>query len=241
VYFDVGSTYGTAIYNYAVIVNQDFQTVRGFEVSLRRRLFDYWGFNINFGFAQASTNAAAPELAFQRTIEEGDPENLKEIRSEIDVPATLNASLFFRVGNEEPFGSALLNSLVRNGSATVTFQARSGLPYTPTLSFQGTGANQLGQNSGRAPGVFTVNLQANKDFNLRNLRWGVFAQVTNLLDTKNCQQVYASTGGCDGGTVDQSRARNGNNVGVGASTTFFDRAHFYAAQRSINFGARMSF
>jgi outer membrane receptor protein involved in Fe transport len=241
VYFDVGSTYGTAIYNYAVIVNQDFQTVRGLEVSLRRRLFDYWGFNINFGFAQASTNAAAPELAFQRTIEEGDPENLKEIRSEIDVPATLNASLFFRVGNEEPFGSALLNSLVRNGSATVTFQARSGLPYTPTLSFQGTGANQLGQNSGRAPGVFNVNLQANKDFNLRNLRWGVFAQVTNLLDTKNCQQVYASTGGCDGGTVDQSRARNGNNVGVGASTTFFDRAHFYAAQRSINFGARMSF
>jgi outer membrane receptor protein involved in Fe transport len=240
-YFDVGSTYGTALYNYSVIVNQDFQTVRGFEVSLRRRLFNYWGFNINFGFAQATTNAAAPELAFQRTAEEGDPENLKEIRSEIDVPATFNASLQFRVGNEQPFGNAVLDNIVKNLGAALTLSARSGTPYTPTLSFQGTGANQLEQNSGRAPGVFTMNLQASKDFSLSNTRWGVFLQVQNLLDSKNCNQVYASTGSCDGGTVDQDRRRNGNTVGTGASTTFFDRASYIGARRSINFGARMSF
>jgi hypothetical protein len=89
--------------------------------------------------------------------------------------------------------------------------------------------------------VFNINLQANKDFNLRNLRWGVYTQITNLLNTKNCQQVYATSGGCDGGTVDQSRRRNGNTVGTGASTTFFNRAQYFAAQRSINFGARVSF
>jgi outer membrane receptor protein involved in Fe transport len=240
-YFDVGSTYGTAIYNYAVIVNQDFQTVRGFEVSLRRRLFNYWGFNINFGFAQATTNAAAPELAFQRTIEEGDPQNLKEIRSEIDVPATFNASLQFRVGNEQPFGNAIADAIVRNLGASVTLSARSGTPYTPTLSFQGTGDQQLEQNSGRQPGIFNINLQASKDFSLSNTRWGVFLQVQNLLDTENCNQVYATTGNCLGGTVDQSRRRNGNTVGTGASTTFFDRAGYIGARRSINFGARMSF
>jgi hypothetical protein len=115
------------------------------------------------------------------------------------------------------------------------------LPYTPTLSFQGTGDQQLEQNSGRAPGIFNVNLQASKDFNLSNTRWGVFLQVQNLLDTKNCNNVYSTTGNCDGGTVDQNRRRNGNTVGTGASTTFFDRASYIGARRSLSFGARMSF
>jgi hypothetical protein len=242
VYFDVGGTYGTSIYNYVVMVNQDFQTVRGFEVALRRRLFNYWGFNINFGFQQASTNAAAPEVEYQRTEQEGDPQNLKEITSEVDIPMSFNASLFFRVANENATGVSLLDAVLRNSNMTFSLSARSGFPYTPTLTFQGTGNNgQLEQNSGRAPGVFNVDLLAGKDFNLTNMRWGLFMRVSNLLNTKNCNQVYASSGSCDGGTVDQSRRRNGNTVGDGASTTFFDRAHYYSDGRTINFGARLSF
>ncbi|MDH5196558.1 MAG: TonB-dependent receptor [Gemmatimonadota bacterium] len=241
VYFDVGGTYGTSIYNYVVMVNQDFQTVRGFEVNLRRRLFNYWGFNINFGFQQATTNAAGPELEFQRQEEEGDPQNLKEITSEVDIPVSANASIFFRVANENAFGVGILDAIVRNANLTFSFSARSGFPYTPTLSFTGFGDSQLQQNSGRAPGVFNVDLLAGKDFNLTNMRWGLFMRVSNLLNARNCQQVYASTGDCDGGTVDQSRRRNGNTVGEGASTTFFDRAHYFSAGRSINFGARLSF
>jgi outer membrane receptor for ferrienterochelin and colicin len=241
IYFDVGQTYGTAIYNYVVMINQDFQTVRGFELNLRRRLFNYWGFNINFGFQQARTNAAAPELQFQRTEEEGDPVNNKEIVSEVDIPVSFNASVFFRVANEDAFGVSVLDAIVRNANLTFTLSARSGFPYTPTLSFSGFGSNQLEQNSGRAPGVFRVNMLAGKDFNLTNLRFGVFAQVSNLLNTKSCNQVYASTGDCDGGTVDQSRRRNGNSVGTGASTTFFDRAHYYSEGIRLAFGARVSF
>jgi outer membrane receptor for ferrienterochelin and colicin len=242
VYFDVGGTYGTSIYNYVVMVNQDFQTVRGFELNLRRRLFNYWGFNINFGFQQATTNAAAPEVEYQRTEQEGDPQNLKEITSEVDIPMSFNASLFFRVANEDATGVGLLDAVLRNSNMTFSLSARSGFPYTPTLTFQGTGNNgQLDQNSGRAPGVFNVDLLAGKDFNLTNMRWGLFVRVSNLLDTKNCNQVYASSGSCDGGTVDQSRRRNGNTVGDGASTTFFDRAHYYSDGRTINFGARLSF
>jgi len=241
VYFDVGGTYGTSIYNYVVMVNQDFQTVRGFEVNLRRRLFNYWGFNINFGFQQATTNAAAPEVEYQRSEEEGDPQNLKEITSEVDIPASVNASVFFRVANEDAFGIPILDAILRNSNLTFAMSARSGFPYTPTLSFQGTGDQQLQQNSGRAPGVFNVNMLAGKDFNLTNMRWGVFVNVQNLLNTKNCNQVYASSGSCDSGTVDQSRRRNGNTVGTGASTTFFDRAHYYSEGRTINFGARLSF
>lgn len=241
-YFDVGATYGNAIYNYFVMINQDFQTVRGFEVSLRRRLFNYWGFSINFGYMQATTNAAAPEREFERQAEEFDPQNLAEITSEIDVPVSLNASVFFRVANESPFGVSLLDAVARNLSATVTFQARSGFPYTPTLSFSGLGDNgQLAVNSGRAPGIFNVDLIASKDFRLSNTQWGVFLRVSNLLNHDNCQQVYPTTGGCDAGAVDQNRRRNGNNANENASSTLLDRADYHGARRQFNFGARISF
>jgi hypothetical protein len=150
--------------------------------------------------------------------------------------------VFFRVANEDPFGNSILDAIVRNLSATVTLQARSGFPYTPTLSFNGIGSNnQLEANSGRMPGVFTMDLLASKDFRISNLQWGVFLRVSNLLDRVNCQQVYATTGNCDGGSVDQDRRRNGNTSGTGSSTTLLDRADYYGARRSFNFGARVSF
>jgi outer membrane receptor protein involved in Fe transport len=239
-FFDVGSTYGNSTYDYWVLVNQDFQTVRGFEIALRRRVFNYWGFNINFGLTQATTNAAAPDLEVQNR-EDGDPQNLKEIRSEVDLPASFNASVFFRVANERPFGIGLLDEIVRNASATVTVSARTGFPYTPTLTNTGIGVNaQLERNSGRQPGVFVMDLNADKNFRLSNLRWGAFVRISNLLNTVNCNQVYASTGNCDGGTVDQDRRRNGNTLATG-TTTFYDRASYFQARRSINFGARVSF
>jgi outer membrane receptor protein involved in Fe transport len=224
--FDVGSTYGNAQYNYSVIVNQDFQTVRGFEVSLRRRLFNFWGFNLNYQFSQATTNAAAPDNQFQRTSEEGDPVNFQEIRSDIDQPHTFNASVFFRVANENAFNQSILDAIVRNGSLTFTLRAASGLPYTPTTSFSGAGSNQLEQNSGRGPATFQVDAFASKDFSLTNLRFGAFVRVVNLLDQLNCQQVFATTGRCDAGTVDQSRLRQGNSADPGTTTTYFNRAAY---------------
>lgn len=239
VFFDVGATYGTALYNYFVIVNQDFQTVRGIEFSLQRRLSEFWGFNINYAFSQATTNAAAPENQFENESAEAIPPNNKEIASEIDIPHIFNASLFFRAGNEDPFGVPVLDAMVRNANLTLTLNARSGLPYTPTLDFNGFGANQLEQNSGRMPGSFTVNLLAGKDFTLRNVRWGVFARITNLLDTKNCVQVFTSTGDCDSGSIDASTTRTGN--GANTFVTFFDRPQYFGPRRQINFGARMNF
>jgi outer membrane receptor protein involved in Fe transport len=239
--FDVGTTYGTSQYRYYVIINQDFQTVRGFEISLRRRLTNYWGFNLNYAFSQATTNAAAPDQQFQRTAEEGDPVNLQEITSEIDQPHRFNASVTFRVGNEDVSGNPILNAVLRNANASVTFQAASGLPYTPTLSFTGFGDQQLQENSGRGPGTFSINLLARKDFAVSNVRYGLFVRVDNLLDTKNCIQVFSTTGRCDAGTVDQNRSRQGNTVSTDSPSTFYDRAQYYGQRRRINVGARLSF
>ena len=39
--------------------------MRGFEVAVRRRLEDYWGFDDLLRFSQARTNAAEPEREFE--------------------------------------------------------------------------------------------------------------------------------------------------------------------------------
>ncbi len=76
---------------------------------------------------------------------------------------------------------------------------------------------------------------------MSNLRYGAFVRVVNLLDTKNCNQVFTTTGRCDAGAIDQSRSRQGNPVGENDVSTFFDRPQFFGTRRTINAGIRVNF
>jgi hypothetical protein len=237
--FDPGSTYGTATPEFPVLVNQDFQSVRGIEIALRRRLANYWGFDVNYGFSRARTNAAEPERETENRFEQFDPRIIREIPSEIDQPHRLNTVLRFAAGEEAPFWNGFKNS-------SLSFVARvaSGFPYTPTTTFTGTGtAGNLDRNSGRAPTTWQVDLFASKDFWISNVQYGLFVRWVNVFDTKNCQQVFTSTGDCVGGSPDQSRAREGNTISANTniSSTFLDRPHYFGPRMSVNFGVRASF
>ncbi|MEX0691863.1 MAG: hypothetical protein WD934_04580, partial [Gemmatimonadales bacterium] len=74
-----------------------------------------------------------------------------------------------------------------------------------------------------------------------NVRAGAFVRINNLTDRRDCVQVFPSTGRCDGGSPDQSRSRQGNAVGEGTNSTFFDRPQFFTSGRSINAGLRLDF
>lgn len=237
---DIGTTYyGQSLPQYAVIVNQDYATTRGVEIQFRRRLTNFWGYDINYSFSKATTNAAPPDRQTEAESQ-GDLAQRREIRSEIDQPHVFNASLFFNVGSEAP--RVRLGPLLRNTGLSFTFQAASGLPYTPTNSFSGFGETNFAEpNSGRAPGTFLVNAMLTKGVRVSNLSYDLFVRVTNLFDAKNCIQVFTTTGRCDVGTVDQRRARQGNAVGELTSTTFFNRPEFFGARRAINTGVKVSF
>lgn len=238
-WFDIASTYGTSASRYNVIVNQDYNTSRGIEMQLRRRVSNFWGFDLNYSFSKSTTNAYPPDLQ-QQSLNQGDIQSLVERRSEVDQPHVFNASLLFRVDQRAP--QFRFGNLLRSSYATITTSVRSGLPFTPTTSFAGIGAaNQLEINSGRAPTTSQTNLLAGKDFSLANVRYGVFLRVANLFDQKNCIQVFATTARCDAGTIDQDRARNGNSVGDNASSTFFNRAGYYGERRSAFTGIRVLF
>lgn len=236
---DIGTTYGTSSPRYNVIVNQDYQTSRGFQLQFRRRVSNYWGYDINYTFSKTTTNAAPPDLQNDR-VSQGDSITFREVPSEIDQPHVFNAQLLLRVDDHAP--SIRWGGILRNTYLTLTEKAASGLPYTPSFSFTGFGdVNRGDENSGRGPSTFQTDLLAGKDIKVQNVRYGIFARVVNLFDQKNCVQVFATTGRCDSGTIDQDRARNGNSVGSDSPSTFFNRPGYYGERRSAYAGIRVQF
>ena len=243
--FDPGVTYGgsdnTPSYN--ILVNQDFQSVRGFEVSLRRRVANYFGFDINYSFSRARTNASEPDREFERQVNQGDPRNLFETTSDIDQPHVFNATLVGQVGAQAP--SFRYGWLLKHSTASITVQTASGLPYTPSINFTGIGAaSKLLRNTGRAPSTSQVNMLLQKGFSLSNLRYDAFLQVSNLFNRRNCVTVFVTTGTCEAGAPDQARARQGNAINLGAdvlTSSFLDRADYYAEPRAILGGIKVNF
>jgi outer membrane receptor protein involved in Fe transport len=243
--FDEGVTYGTNTPSYSVLVNQDFTTVQGVEISIRKRLTGFWNFDLNYQLSEARTNASPPERQFER-LNEGDPLSAREVRSEIDQRHVFNGSFRVIFGDETPWGSGFWHQLLRNTTSSIIVRVASGLPYTPTppgselLGFGGPNVRQE-LNSGTAPTTFRMDLLLQKNFWVSNVQYGLFLQVVNLTDAKNCIQVSPATGKCDQGAFDFLRRRVGNPVGEGASSTLLDRPQWIGARRQILFGARIGF
>ena len=245
--FDPGVTYGPDnTPSYSVLVNQDYQTVRGVEVQLRRRVTDYWGFDINYSYSRARTNASEPEREQERTglgtgfRGQGDPQNLYEVPSDIDQPQSFNAALTGQVQDDAPDIPG--GFLLRNLTATIAVRTASGMPYTPTSVFNAVGLLQQQRNIGRGPATSTVDLQFQKGIRVSNLRYDAFVQVRNLLDRQNCVVVFTTTGSCDAGAPDQNRARQGNTIRPDvATTTYGNRADYFGERRTIFGGIRVSF
>ena len=241
--FDPGTTYnGSNAPTYFILMNQDFQSVRGLEMQMRRRITNYWGFDVNYSYSRARTNAAPPEREFERQVDQNDPTELFEIPSDIDQAHVFNTQVTTQVGEKAP--DIRFGALLRNITASLTYQYASGLPYTPTTSFQGAvvGVTQLSRNSGRAPATSQVNALFRKGLSLANVRYEAYVQVNNLFDRVNCRQVFSTTGRCDQGAVDQDRRRQGNTLAPDAATsTFFDRPYFQGERRTIMGGLRLAF
>lgn len=245
---DPGATYGTSTPQYLVLVNTDFQTARGIEISLRRRLTNFWGFDLNYGYMQLRTNAAPPDREFQNRNNDDFVEVRREFVADIDQPHQLNAAFRFQAHEEHPeirIGGTDIGSILKHSALAVTVQAESGFPYTPVGGFseeENFRSRSTVRNTARGPATWSVDLRAEKNFKIGNVLHGAFVRIENLFDTKNCIQVFETTGRCDAGTIDQNRSLQGNSSSADAvNSTFFDRPHFFGPRRTINVGFRSSF
>lgn len=240
---DIGSTYAGSLPVYNVIVNGDFLSARGVEIAFRRRLADRWGYDINYGIGRSTQSARPPERAneISRTDEALRAQTVETL-NDLDQAQKLNVQLFYRVRNDIPNLPLNAGKLLRNASASLTYNYTTGIPYTP---LRGSAAGQIGSlnqgdvNSARQPSTQDIGLLVDKAFRIGSLRYSGFLRVTNLLDRKNCVQVFNNTGTCDAGLRDFANRRIGN-AGDNTSTAF-DQPEYIGARRSIFTGLSVNF
>lgn len=184
-------TYTSA--EYARLTNVDFGGVRGFTLAFDQRGVGPLSTSLDYTLQTAVGNASDPRETANRA-EAGEDPRPRQVPFAWDQRHTLNGTVIWYNPN-----SFSITGIVRFAT---------GQPYTPSIS-TGFGAD-LEANSGRKPSYVTVDLRAEKFFNLGGLRWTAFARVFNLFDQHFTNGfVYADTGS-PFYTLDPVQQRNPN-------------------------------
>lgn len=164
---------------YARYINRDYGNVRGFIVSLEKRLVRGFSANVDYTFQVARGNASDHFAVF--TDNQGTPprESEKQVLPlDWDQRHTLNASATF--SRPDIWGISII------------FQAGSGLPYTPTDPNRSL--RTAFENSARKPVFFNCDLSAHYGFSCGMFAPSLFFRVYNLFDTRNEIDVFTDTG-----------------------------------------------
>ena len=226
----VGSTYLTVFpYEYTIFDNSNYGGVHGFEVTLVKRLSDFWFANLNYSYSIAKGNESDPREGFNDYRRASAILRPKRVFAlDFDRPHNLYAT--FGVEFPKNFGPSISNIYpFENVNITCVVRASSGLPYTPIPSEE---ANNLlvEKNSGRMPSYERIDLRVSRTMNILDARFTVFAIINNLFDKENATNVWDTSGEpLDAGPTysrTRDRMRNPSNLDI---------------RRSIQLGARLDF
>ncbi|MEO0124143.1 MAG: TonB-dependent receptor [candidate division WOR-3 bacterium] len=179
-------------YAYYQVQNLDYGNVKGIELTLKKRMMNYWAFDISYTLQFAKgTASSAWQNYYNIYTENPDP-----ITGQYPIPRIdywldfderhiVNATLGF----ESPENFIFLP--LRNMTTDFIFSYHSGFPYTPTDNK----GNKLGDdNSARMPGYINVDANITKGITIQKLNFILFANIYNLFNTEQITQVYSTTG-----------------------------------------------
>ena len=202
-YENIKTDAGAAKAKYASFTNQDFSTSKGLEISLKIRRIERVAAQVNYTYANASgTNSFVGS-------------GIGSVEGNNEVPTVLlplnynyahsgNVSLDYRFGKDD--GGFLeqtgLNLLLTFSSGhPFTYSRFTGLgqssawtggliPTTDTRNRRPLGSI----NSSTTPWQFNIDLRIDKTISISDFEFNIYAYVSNLLDTKNVNNVYEFTG-----------------------------------------------
>ncbi len=207
--------------SYQIHNNRDLANAKGITFVLKRRYANNFSFNIDYTFMVVDGTNSDDDEEFFSQQDGAEPTKILT-PLDWDQRHSLVANLF--VGSQT-WGTSLITRF------------DSGQPYTPDF-VAGTRTGQsilsgLPKNSRSKPNLFTVDLQAYKNFKFKDFSLQLFAKVFNLLDAKNPTQVFGDTGRADF-TFNQIQA-------LQADETWFVQADYYSEPRRIQIGTKISF
>jgi outer membrane receptor protein involved in Fe transport len=159
--------------------NEDYGSVRGFEVSLDKKFSSYWQGGLSYTLSRA-TGSSSDVNQGATVVQEGqDRKPIREIPLDWDRTHVLNAHLYF----SDP------------GIWGVNFDLAvgTGAPVTPLrLGQRDVRAEEL--NTLRLPHTMTLKLRANKQYTLYGQEFRLFLEGRNVLDRQNVRDHYPDIG-----------------------------------------------
>ena len=186
--------------SFITYVNSDYARSRGLELEYRKRIGRWFNGNASFTYAIVTGKSSSADEGV--LVLQGDlNESIKEQFVPWDKPITASVSTSFYVEKDKPvFGFA--PGILDDYNLYLRFFYQSGKRYTPAV-FTGAVDEQ-----GRAEYEYVtteryseigddwlwVDLNFEKYFQLMNLKFSVFVEVNNLLDTKNSAIINPVTG-----------------------------------------------
>ena len=162
-------------YDYIIYINEDFGSVQGIDLTLKREITSHFGFSINYTYQVARGNRSFPMQGFY-DVYTGMPERMKEYYLDFDRRHTLASNFEILTGEL--------------GGIGINFTASGGLPYTPYIS-EGV---VIEENSARMGWQYSLYVWIHQGFRLGTTTVDFFIRGINLTDHKNPRYVYSRSG-----------------------------------------------
>lgn len=246
--------------NYYIRDNVDFATTKGLEFSVSMRRYQRLAINGNMTLQDARGTGSYPDAnrgIVGAPVVAGQPYTPKNISPlEFDRPLIANLNLDYRFGDND--GPAILSNFGVN--VLLTYQAGrpftrgAGNPASVGISQQGSGdarfrtpVEPLGASS--MPAAFNVDMRVDKSFTIYDrLKANIYISVLNLLNAKNVQNVYLTTGAAsDNGYLsnpltyqEQLRAQGQQYIDMYQLLTL-QRNGLYSGMRQVRLGVRLEY
>ena len=185
----LGTVFVQTNYTYAVFTNNDFARIQGIDISLEKRMSDYWATKFDYTYSVARGNEATPtEEAYN--IFEGRELTVKE--SYLDFDRRHDFSLSFTTMLPKNFGPEIVGIFpFEKTNFSVLAQFSSGLPYTPTSD---DFTKLFEKNSARMPWTKTVDIRLEKFIPVSQFTFSIFVEATNVFNWLNPLVVQTRTG-----------------------------------------------
>ncbi|MBU1097540.1 MAG: TonB-dependent receptor [Bacteroidetes bacterium] len=221
--FPVDTYRGLTYYSY---INRDHAVAKGVTLSAGYNI-GRLSMNFDYTYMNAKGTSSNPRDAYN-SLSSGQAPRVQLVDLNWDQPHSVNMIISY---SNDGWAGTLIGAV------------NSGFPYTPQFvrtESTGSGASTgLRENSERRPTTINFDLRLSKTFELGAFNLQALLDITNLLDTRNANSVYADTGMPDFTLQDyQSFQRI---TEISSSTEYFTNPGMYTAPRSIQFGLRISY
>ncbi len=207
---------------YARYINRDYANVRGFVLSLERRLANYFAVKADYTFQIAEGNSSDPQTVFRNNQTDPPIETPKSVVPlNWDQRHTLNLTVM--VGRPNDW------------TTSVIFQYGSGTPYTEDVRVS---KGIRFENGGQKPSFFNADLRAEKSLPVLGANFNAFLWVYNLFDIKNELNVNGSSGRAN---IDIFTYMGGSIIGLNTVDQYLNDPTSFSAPREVRLGFSLEF